>query len=593
MESPLGGKNPVPAAPSTPPRRVIIFSGHMIDAPDRTPPRFPPAKEKAVRWRLAEQLELWKVGPDDLAITGAARGGDMLFAELCAERGAEVWLFLPRPEEEFLEESVRLPSGRWEERFDALCAHPRVRRFFQHEQLDEDREGLGVHARNNLWIIEAARALAPSPDGLHALLVWDEKPTGDGPGGTSDFVTRVLQLGGHVAPPINPTTITKGYQDKLKNNTGQRKLLACDGGGIRGIISIEILARIENELRASSGNPKLVLADYFDYVAGTSTGGIIATLIALGKSMDEVRDFYIKSGAEMFEKARLWERFKTKFRNDKLSAMLREIIGADTHFGSENLQTLLMVVLRNATTDSPWPLSNNPAAKYNLPGTPGRNTELRLWQLVRASTAAPTYFPPEVIHVDPHDFVFVDGGVTMYNNPAFQLFLMATTEPYRLSWPTGEQKMLLVSVGTGASPNANANLSPDEMNLLYNAGSIPGALMSAALHEQDFLCRVFGQCLAGEPLDGEVGTVIGQGIRDVPKLFTYVRYNADLSREGIDALAADIDAHDRALAQALRATTPAHVQQMDSVDHIEEMQQVGRAVGATRVKPSHFASFPA
>ena len=102
-------------------------------------------------------------------------------------------------------------------------------------------------------------------------------------------------------------------QDKLQK-TGPRKLLACDGGGIRGIISVEILAQIEADLRASSGKPNLVLADYFDYVAGTSTGAIIATLVALGFSMDDIRDFYIKSGAEMFEKAKLWERFRTKFR---------------------------------------------------------------------------------------------------------------------------------------------------------------------------------------------------------------------------------------------------------------------------------------
>ena len=132
------------------------------------------------------------------------------------------------------------------------------------------------------------------------------------------------------------------YHDKLQKTGGQRKLLACDGGGIRGIISIEILARLEAELCKSSGNPKLVLADYFDYVAGTSTGAIIATLVALGYNTDDIRDFYLKSGAEMFEKARLWERFRTKFHDDKLSAMLRDLIGADTRFGSDELQTLLM-----------------------------------------------------------------------------------------------------------------------------------------------------------------------------------------------------------------------------------------------------------
>jgi hypothetical protein len=368
------------------------------------------------------------------------------------------------------------------------------------------------------------------------------------------------------------------YRDKL-DKSGPRKLLACDGGGIRGIISIEILARIESELRKSCGNPKLVLADYFDYVGGTSTGAIIATLIALGYSVDETRDFYLRSGAEMFHKARLWERFRTKFEDDRLSKMMRDVIGEDTTLGSEKLRTLLMMVLRNATTDSPWPLSNNPAGKYNEPARADCNLKLPLWQLVRASTAAPTYFPPEVVRVG-RDFIFVDGAVTMYNNPAFQLFLMSTSEPYHLLWPTGEEKMLLISVGTGASANANSNLSPEEMNLLYNAGTIPAALMAAALHQQDFLCRIFGKCLAGDLLDREIGSVIGQGIPDVPKLFTYARYNAELSREGLDAL-------------GLEHINPAHVQQIDSVDHIGEMQEVGQTLAQQKVTAEHFAAFPA
>lgn len=367
------------------------------------------------------------------------------------------------------------------------------------------------------------------------------------------------------------------YRDKL-DKTGPRKLLACDGGGIRGIISIEVLARIESELRKSSGNPKLVLADYFDYVGGTSTGAIIATLIALGYSIDETRDFYLRSGTEMFHKARLWERFRTKFEDDKLSQMLRDVIGPDTTLGSEKLRTLLMMVMRNATTDSPWPLSNNPKAKYNDTARADCNLKLPLWQLVRASTAAPTYFPPEVVRVG-RDFIFVDGAVTMYNNPAFQLFLMATSEPYRLLWPTGEDKMLLISVGTGATANANSNLSPEEMNLLYNAGTIPSALMAAALYEQDFLCRIFGKCLAGDLLDREIGSVIGQGIPNVPKLFTYARYNAELSREGLDAL-------------GLEHINSRYVQQIDSVDHIGEMQEVGRTLAQQKVKSEHFAAFP-
>jgi hypothetical protein len=202
--------NEQPAVLPTPgmkPRRILVFSGHMIDAPDRPTPRFPADKEHAVRRRMAEQLDAWQIGREDLAISGAARGGDLLFAELCADRGAEVWLFLPRPEEAFLEESVRLPGGQWEERFRDLCRRPAVRRFFQHEHLRGEAGEQGVHARNNLWMLETARALAASPEQIHALLVWDEQPTGDGPGGTSDFVARVRSIGGHVAHPINPATL--------------------------------------------------------------------------------------------------------------------------------------------------------------------------------------------------------------------------------------------------------------------------------------------------------------------------------------------------------------------------------------------------
>jgi hypothetical protein len=241
---------------------------------------------------------------------------------------------------------------------------------------------------------------------------------------------------------------------------------------------------------------------------------------------------------------------------------------------------VLMMVMRNATTDSPWPVSNNPFAKYNQRDRKDCNLNLPLWQLIRASTAAPVFFPPEVVTFAPgtsneYQFIFVDGGITMYNNPAFQAFLMATVEPYKMGWATGEDQLLVVSIGTGTSPKANADLAPDEMNLLYNAGSIPSALMLAALNEQDLLCRVFGNCLAGDQLDREVGDLIGKKGPVSPKLFTYVRYNAELSEEGLKKL-------------GLSGIEPKHVQQLDSTDYIDELKQVGLAV-AKQVKPEHFS----
>jgi hypothetical protein len=284
----------------------------------------------------------------------------------------------------------------------------------------------------------------------------------------------------------------------------------------------------------------------------------------------------------MFDKASILNRFRYKFGSDRLPQLMQQTFGEQTTFGDEALKTLLMVVLRNATTDSPWPLSNNPDAKYNDPTRSDCNLNFPLWQLVRASTAAPTYFPPQVIKFGEDSRVFVDGGVTMYNNPAFQLFLMATLGAYRLGWPTGENNMLLVSVGTGTAAKADDTLRPDEMNLLYNAKSIPAALMSAALNEQDLLCRAFGRCRHGAEIDREVGDLIEPDRGDRPglpgnRLFTYLRYNADLSKEGLDAL-------------GLAKIQPEDVQKMDSYDHIDGLQEVGQAV-ARDVNRSHFDGF--
>jgi len=371
---------------------------------------------------------------------------------------------------------------------------------------------------------------------------------------------------------------TRSYRDRLKSE-GQKKLLALDGGGIRGVIALEVLARIEEILREQSGRKNLVLSDYFDYMAGTSTGAIIASCLSMGKSVEEVTRFYCENGSAMFSRAGILKRFWYKFGDDNLSNELKNIFGEETTLGSDKLQTLLMMVLRNATTDSPWPISNNPLAKYNDPAREDCNLNLPLWQLVRASTAAPTYFPPEVVTIGGQEFLFVDGGITTYNNPAFQLFLMATLEPYRLQWETGEDKMLIVSVGTGTSPQANANLQPGEMNLIYQAGSIPSALLYAALNEQDFLCRAFGRTLAGCALDLEVGDMHGVKGPIPEKLFTYMRYNAELTKEGLTQL-------------RIQDIRPEDVRPLDEVERIPEMQRVGQAIAKFEVQPGQFDGFP-
>ena len=361
----------------------------------------------------------------------------------------------------------------------------------------------------------------------------------------------------------------------------QRRLLALDGGGIRGVITLEILRKLEEDLRAATGQPRLVLGDWFDYVGGTSTGAIVAAGLALGLQVDDLRRLYADHGAEMFDGSRLRDRLRFRYDDGPLARMLQDQFGPDTTLGSDRLHCLLMVVLRNATTDSPWPLSSNPGARFNDRSRSDCNLDLPLWQVVRASTAAPIYFPPETVRLgddDGQEFVFVDGGVTPFNNPALQLFLMATLPEYGLGWPTGERDLLLVSVGTGNTPFHDADLEADDLHLLRQLTGLPGGLMVGAAEQQDLLCRVLGRCRHGPTIDAEVGALIGdRGLFD-PRLFTYVRYDDHLSRDRLASL-------------GFPDVRPAEILAIDRVDHIDELRLIGAAIAARDVELGHLSGF--
>ncbi len=373
---------------------------------------------------------------------------------------------------------------------------------------------------------------------------------------------------------------------------GPKKILACDGGGILGLMSVEVLAKLEDDLRMRLGKgPDFVLADYFDFVCGTSTGAIIAACIACGMSMSRIRTFYEDSGEQMFDKAFLLRRLNYKYNDEPLAKMLRtelgNALGDDATLGSPGLRTLLMMVMRNASTDSPWPISNNPFAKYNQTARKDCNLCLPLWQLVRASTAAPTFFPPEVVTLaqgtpEAYTFIFVDGGVTTYNNPAFLAFQIATAAPYAVNWATGVDKLLVVSVGTGGAAKAQLDLKTNDMHVLYNASNLPGALMNAAAAGWDMACRVLGDCRFGGRIDREFGSMLGEPGQppnwSSPKLFAYARYDPDVTTEGLSALGL----------QDISATS---MQEMDSVRHMPDIQRVGKEFARQHVSLDHLRGF--
>lgn len=369
----------------------------------------------------------------------------------------------------------------------------------------------------------------------------------------------------------------------------RHKILALDGGGIRGVLTLEVLARIEKLLADKTGQGDAFrLCDFFDYIGGTSTGAIIAAGLARGMSAPDLLAFYEETGAAMFDKQALLKRWKALYKSDPLKKQLQDVFGARTTLKPDDLKCLLLAVTRNQSTDSPWPISSNPQAKYNDTSRDDCNLNIPLWQIVRASTAAPVFFPPEVIQWDPNDesksFVFVDGGVTPYNNPAFLLYRMATNPGYCLEWATGEDQLLIISVGTGAAPEVEEKLGSSDRGLVENVAGLPSALMYGAMVDQDTNCRVVGRCVYGAALDREIGDLIPRdGKQSIPlsqdlgRQFLYARYNADLSRKGLGKL-------------GLVNIEPENVQQLDSVDSMADLRRVGRKV-AEEVKIEHFGGF--
>ncbi|WP_138732172.1 patatin-like phospholipase family protein [Modestobacter excelsi] len=553
---------------------AVAVSGHMVDTPDREVPRFPPGQIGRVAREVDEAFDAWKVGPGTTVVCGGARGADILAAEAGLRRGARIRVCLALPPDEFERRSVDLPGSDWSARFRELLQRSEVEVPPPGEAAPDDEDAF---ARANVRLVEVAGLLAASPN---ALLVWNGKG-GDGPGGTLDFVRRLgFTRPGPRVRVIDPTP--RRYEDR-QEAPGPKKLLTLDGGGIRGVLTLEVLAELEQQLRRRRGDTELVLSDYFDYIGGTSTGAIIAAALAMGKPVEEVRERYETLGRKVFRRRFLPMRLRSLYRDGRLTEELEGFFGPGTTLGDPGFRSLLLVVLHNTVTDSPWPLSNCTRARYNsadryLNTEPDRNLDLPLSTVIRGSTAAPVYFPPQRMRVGAADFVFQDGGMTPFNNAALLLFLMATLSEYGLCWPAGEDELLIVSVGTGSAASVHPGLLPHRAGLLFNAANFPGVFMRGASVGQDLVCRSLGRTRAGDEIDREFGARLDAVAPGGRNLFTYLRYDADLAEDALAVLG--VPQRDRG-----------RLRKLDAVGAVPLLQAVGRAVAGQVDVDGHLAGF--
>jgi tetratricopeptide (TPR) repeat protein len=180
------------------PRQVILFSGHMVDAPKRPTARFPADKEELAAQKIAEALEALGTGTEDLALCQAASGGDLLFLEACQQRGVRCQILLPFPEPEFIERSI-VPSAKgdtWRGRYFKMKERLEEPIRVMPDELGPLPSGVDPFERCNRWLLYTT--LAWGMERARFVCLWNGAG-GDGPGGTQHMYNEVKKRTGQVA----------------------------------------------------------------------------------------------------------------------------------------------------------------------------------------------------------------------------------------------------------------------------------------------------------------------------------------------------------------------------------------------------------
>lgn len=387
---------------------------------------------------------------------------------------------------------------------------------------------------------------------------------------------------------------------------GPKRMLALDGGGVRGMITIGFLERIEEILRQRHGRKDFVLADYFDMIGGTSVGSILATLLALGWPVARVRREFCDAADDIFRRSPArWGLLAPKFSNHRLEKRTRKILG-DMRLESEKLHTGLAIVTKRADTGSPWVVYNNPSNKYwdDRSDAMGKRTignrHYRVADLVRASTAAPSYFRPHTIRIhEEATGVFVDGGVSPYNDPSLLLFMMAGVRGYRLGgvesvfdeqnrpvvrgipWELGDDKLLVISVGAGDYRVKTAS-AWGKPAILFAGRALLGMTSDAqamTLKTMQWLANPNKAWTINREVDDLRYENLGELLGAPRRFLSYARYNVKLEHEWLQKKLGIKPLSNRRLRS---------LQRLDDPFNIADYQMLARRAAGYQVSPDDF-----
>lgn len=357
-----------------------------------------------------------------------------------------------------------------------------------------------------------------------------------------------------------------------------KRILALDGGGIRSAMSIAILEKIEEVLARRHGNHhSFRLADYYDLIGGTSTGAVLAgALASRGMRAADLREIYQDIAMAAFRRG-------DKFDAKRFDKALRDVFGKETLSG--NLTTGMAVVARQLDSDRTLVFHNNPDGPH-FDDEPDRAalgySRYGLANVIRASTARPGEFSPEQVELtrEPHsaEGIFVDAGFTPFNNPAFQLFLLATRPERGFGWATGKDELLVSSVGTGSlcheisTARQHRKASPA---ILAQRGL--KFMIDGAEHTGELLMQMLSDPASPSQPGCEFGDFAGVRLTEDPQC-TYQRYQAKLTAAAIS----------QDLKISLSSKQLGRVRNMLDRDGFQIAYEIGQAVADLTVKDDQF-----
>jgi patatin-like phospholipase/acyl hydrolase len=258
------------------------------------------------------------------------------------------------------------------------------------------------------------------------------------------------------------------------------RILSFDGGGIRGIIPATIIEYIENRIKQQTGDKNAVIQDYFDMIAGTSTGGILACFY-LHQSRLPAKDavwLYVNDGKKIF--------------NPKGGSFLNKILKYVTaKYSSKGIETVLNDTFKDAKLSqagtysliTAYDIVNRKSVFFTVPDAKARPSEkdFHLKDIARATSAAPTYFKPASIKSIGNDELhhLVDGAM-FANNPSLCAIVEARKTKFSQCPEPTIKDIYLLSIGTGKESHTLDPKKASRWGILDWAVPVVDILMTAS-----------------------------------------------------------------------------------------------------------------